>query len=197
MKQLHLLVSLGVVLAIASGSFLLSGCEEIAQAATLKIPITISLEPESTSPSIPKTDQSCKDLSSEKDLIDNRDKISGGTVKEAYFQITDLMNPRFASGGTDDQVFTRCSFTLVFDEQYGDTKTYQLGTFVNVRLADLMNGRMAIPVSSDFNEAIKLIPRRPKFCINAVYGSFNTGPATASFIKGKIDVVIDFEASAI
>ncbi|MBK6292206.1 MAG: hypothetical protein IPP80_06930 [Ignavibacteria bacterium] len=185
------------VLAMAVASIGFSGCEELANATTFTVPITITVRPESNNPSIPKTDQACKDMSTETSFMDNKDKISGGKVKEAFFQIIDLTDPVFASGTINDQIFTSCSFTLTFDASYGDVKVYNLGTFTNVKLSDLIAGKMAVPVSADFEEAIKLIPRRPKFCFNAVYGSFNTGPASAAHIQGKLDVTIDFEASAL
>ncbi|MCX6139893.1 MAG: hypothetical protein NTX15_03540 [Candidatus Kapabacteria bacterium] len=184
-------------MAIAVSSIGFSGCEEISKAATFSVPITISVSPKSDNPTIPKTDQSCTDMSTNKDFMDNKDKISGGKVKEAFFQITTLTNPVFTSGTAADQTFSTCSFTLTFDPVYGDARVYNLGTFTNVKLSDLLAGRMAVPVNTDFEDAIKLIPRRPKFCFNAVYGSFNTGPASASFIQGKLDVTIDFSVSAL
>ena len=185
------------VLAIAVASIGFSGCEELANATTFTVPITLTVSPESNNPTIPKTDQSCTDMSTNTSFMDNKDKISGGTVKEAFFQIIDLKDPVFTSGTIADQSFTTCSFTLTFDPSYVDVKVYNLGTFTNVKLSDLLAGRMAVPVSTDFEEAIKLIPRRPKFCFNAVYGTLNTGPATASHIQGKLDVTINFEAKAL
>jgi hypothetical protein len=146
---------------------------------------------------LPTSQVDCKDLSADSDFNDNKDRIKSGNVKEAFFQIERLDGPVFSSGNIIDQAFTNCSFSLIFDPAYGDPKEYNLGTFTNVSLSALMADRMSIPLSPDIVTAINLIPSRPKFCFKASYGPLNTGPATASYIGGKLDVVIDFQASAL
>jgi len=175
----------------------LIGCEEISNAATFDVPITITVRPASDNPTIPNVDTSCTDMSTNQDFMDNKDKIDGGTVKEAFFQITSFIDPVFTSGTSATQIFSTCAFTLTFDPVYMDTRVYNLGTFTNVPLGDLLAGRMAVPVSADFEAAINLIPRRPKFCFQAVYGALNSGPASASRIEGKLDVTVNFKAKAL
>lgn len=185
----------GIAAVALLSSLAITGCEELAQAATIRVPITLSVSPASDNPAIPTTNTSCYDMTTEKDFMDNKDKIEGGSVKEAFFRVTSLDNPTFTSGLLASQVFTTCAFTLTFDAAYGDTRVYNLGTFTNVNLGDLMASRISIPVNADFVDAIKLIPRRPLFCFHAVYGPLQSGPASAVRLEGKLDVTIDFEVN--
>lgn len=184
-----------VLIAISSMSFI--GCDAINAAATLKIPITVTVRPTGTDVNLPTTSVDCKDLGADSDFNDNKDRIKSGNVKEAFFQIERLDGPVFASGTIADQAFTTCTFALVFDPSYGDPKEYHLGTFTNVSLAALMADKMSIPLDTDIVTAINLIPSRPKFCFKATYGALNTGPATATFIGSRLEVVLDFQASAL
>ncbi|NQW30029.1 MAG: hypothetical protein HQ472_05900 [Ignavibacteria bacterium] len=197
MNKRRQLITLGLLLGVTLSSLSFLGCDAINAAATFKIPITVTVRPTGVNPTLPTTNISCEDLSTNTDFSDNKDKIKSGNVKEAFFQIERLDDPIFTSGVIADQVFTVCTFVMVFDPIYGDMKEYQLGTFTNISMQDLITSRMPITLNSDIVAAIGLIPSRPKFCFKATYGPLVSGPASASFIGGKLDVVLDFTASAL
>ena len=126
--------SVFVVLAAIVVGLSTTACEEVTKAASIKVPITISVNPESINPTIPQTDIDCYDLTENKDYNDNADKITEGELKSAAFQIIQLDNPSFA---TSSAVFSTISFELKFHEDYEDPKMYQLGTFNNIALIAL------------------------------------------------------------
>jgi hypothetical protein len=191
------LLSLAVVTLLAVASVGISSCDAITQAATIGVPITIDLYPASINPSIPTEDIDCADMTTIKDYQDNKDKIKRGELKTATFQILELNGPTFE---TSAAVFSSVSFTLEFDATYGDTKVYNLGTFTNVPLADLLAGPMTVTLSADAQSAIdKIVAGREKFCVKAVYGPFNApiGAASADYLRGKISLTIDFKAEVL
>lgn len=191
MKRL-LTFSAVMLFAVGITSFLTTGCEEITNAATVKVPLTVDLYPTSINPTIPQTDVDCVDLSENKDYNDNKDKIKDGDLKSASFQIQELNGAQF---DPQTAVFSTVTFTLKFDEVYGDTKVYQLGTFNNVAVKTLLEAPMNIPVTNDAKAAIELIARgRAKFCTECNYGPFTSGPGGADFLKGHLQLKIDFTA---
>jgi len=191
-------IRIGSIVTIASVAIMglvTTACEEISNAATIKVPITVTVHPESINPSIPQTDVDCYDLSTNKDYNDNKDQIEGGELKSAAFQIIQLDNPTF---DVNTAVFSSVSFTLMFDPAYEDPKVYQLGNFTNISLASLLAGKVNVPLNDDVKEAINLIAKgRAKWCINAVYGPFVHGPGSADYLKGELDMTIDFTAKAL
>lgn len=196
MKSIERIATVVAMFALVVGSFLTSGCDQLTEALDIKVPTTITLEPESVNATLPKTEVSCEDLSDNSDLMKYKDNIKGGSVTSATFAIQTLTNPVFTSGAIADQVFNNVSCTMTFDPSYGDTKVYTVGTLNNVKLSDMLDGnKITIPVSSDFNNVVKLIPQRPKFCFALSYGTLNTGPATAAYIKGKLEIKLNFEAN--
>lgn len=191
MKRL-LTFSAALLFAVGISGFLTTGCEEITNAATVKVPLTVDLYPESTNPSIPQTDVDCVDLTSNDDYNDNKDKIKDGDLKSASFQIDQLTGETF---DRNTAVFSTVTFTLKFDEVYGDSKVYQLGTFNNVAMKTLLDGPMNIPVTADAKTAIELIARgRAMFCTECQYGPFTSGPGSATYLKGHLQLNIDFTA---
>jgi hypothetical protein len=196
MMNIRRFVTVSATVALAAGTILTTGCDKLTEALDIKVPTTITLEPESYNATLPKTEISCEDLSDNSDLMKYKDNISGGSVSSATLGIESLQNAVFTSGTTADQVFTNVSCTMTFDPSYGDTKVYTVGTLSDVKLSDMLNGnKVSIPVSPDFNNVVKLIPQRPKFCFNLSYGNLKSGPATASYIKGKLEIKINFDAS--
>ncbi len=189
-----------LIAAIVIPAFI-GGCEAITNAAKLKIPITVTVYPKTDNPSVPFVDEDCADLSTNSDFIENKDSFEGATVKEMYILINQLTDPVFTSGALTDQAFTNVRVSLVFDPIYGDPKVYELGLLTNVNLASILGpaggSPMFVPKGPDADAAVALILDRPKFCVRVDYGVMNTGPATATFIEGKVDITINFEASAI
>jgi len=197
-RMLHAIGVLGIAL---TAVLFISSCDAITNAAKLKIPITVTIYPKGDNPVIPMTDEDCADLSTNKDFIDNKDQFEGATVKDLSVLITDLTNPVFASGTVNDQVFSHVKITLVFDPAYGDPNVYEIGTLTNVSLASVLGPAggtpLMIPKSTGADAAVALILQRPKFCVSVDYGPMNTGAASATFIQAKVDLTINFEASAI
>ena len=185
------------IVALAIVSIGISSCEAITEAATVGVPITIELFPESINPTIPTEDVDCADMASFKDYQDNKDMIKSGEPKDAYFEIEELQNPTF---NTAVAVFSFVRFQLEFDASYGDSKVYDLGTFTNVSLQSLLDGPVQVPITDDSRQAInKIVDGQEKFCVKAVYGAFNApiGAASASYLKGKLSLTIDFKAEVL
>jgi hypothetical protein len=180
---------------------LIGGCEAITNAAKLKIPIPVAFTLKADNPSIPFNSEDCTDLSTNTDYNNNKDSFEGATVKDITILVTDLTDPIFTSGTIADQQFTNVRVTMVFDPSYGDTKVYELGTLSNVSLAAIHGPTggtaMNVPKGSDADVAAALILNRPKFCVRVDDGALNTGPASAKHIEAKVELTINFEASAI
>lgn len=192
MKRLMTISTIAAFVLFGVSTLVTTGCEEITNAATVKVPLTVDLYPTSTNPTIPQTDVDCIDLTENSDYNDNKDKIKGGELKSASFELEELYGAQF-----DPQtvVFSTVTFTLKFHEDYGDSKVYQLGTFTNVAMKSLFDAPMNIPVTSDAKAAIDLIARgRAKFCTECQYGPFTTGAGSASYLKGHLQLKIDFKA---
>lgn len=190
------LLCLSALVVLVSG-----GCDAITNAAKIKIPIEVKVYPKSDNPNIPMVDADCADLSTNKDYIDNKDQFEGATVKDVSAIITDLVDPVFASGTANDQVFTNITVHLTFDPSYGDPTVYEIANLTNVSLPGVlapMGGTpLMLPKSPGADAAIAKILQRPKFCVSVNYGPMNTGPATAKFIQATIVLTVNFEASAI
>lgn len=192
MKRWMTISTIAAVALMATSVLMTTGCEEITDAATINVPMTVDLYPTSINPNVPEVDNDCVDLSEDSDYNDNKDKIKGGELKSITFQITELTQPQF---DPQTAVFSTVTFSLKFDESYGDNKVYNLGTFNNVAVKDVMNAPMNIPVTNDAKQAIDLIARgRAKFCTECSYGPFTSGPGGAAFLKGHLQLKIDFKA---
>lgn len=187
-------VALAMLVSITMMSLVLSGCDSIIDAASISVPISVTLTGESTNASIPKTEESCDDLTSQKTFNDNVARIRGGSISDLTLHITDLTNPTFTSGTLASQVFSRVTFTLRFDPSYGDTRVYKLGEFTNVSLADLMSAPRSLALHSDANDAIAKMASQPKFCVTTDYGAFASGPAQADYIRAVVEMTLKFEA---
>ena len=176
-------------------SISIAGCEALTEAASINVPIDIELYPESISPALPTLDMDCTDLAEIKDYQDNKDLISGGELTGITFQILELTAPDFPPSSSS---FTTVTFTLNFDPDYGDSKTYELGTFSDVNIGDLMTSPMTIPVTDDARAALeKILEGQEKFCCTASYGPLNSGAGSADYLMGELILSIDFTASAL
>lgn len=192
MKRWMTISTIAAFVLFGASALVTTGCEEITDAATINVPMTVDLYPTSINPNVPEVDADCVDLSEDSDYNDNKDKIKGGELKSVTFQITQLDQPQF---DPQTAVFSTVTFTLKFDEQYNDSKVYNLGTFNNVAVKDVMNAPMNIPVTNDAKQAIDLIARgRAKFCTECSYGPFTSGPGGAAYLKGHLQLKIDFKA---
>ncbi len=180
---------------------LIAGCDALTKAATVKVPITVTVYPKGNNVTIPLVQQDCADLSTNKDYLDNKDRFKDARINKLEGLISQLVNPSFASGSLNDQVFTFVKVFLVFDPIYMDSKVYEIGTISNLSLASVYGPGGGTPIeitkTADADKAAKLILERPRFCFQVQYGPLNTGPATADFIEAKVDITIDFEASAL
>ena len=185
----YLLLASMVVFSVA-----LNGCDALIDAASIDVPIAVTIVGEATNAAIPSTDEACTDLSSEKAFSDNVARIKGGTVSDVTLRITDLTNPSFTSGTLSSQIFSRVALTLRFDPTYGDTRVYTLGEFTNVSLADLMSAPCSMVLHSDANAAIAKMTTQPKFCVTTSYGAFASGPAQADYIRAVVGMTLKFEA---
>lgn len=192
MKRWMTISTIAAFVVLGASTLVTTGCEEITDAATINVPMTVDLYPTSINPNVPEVDADCVDLSEDSDYNDNKDKIKGGELKSVTFQITQLDQPQF---DPQTAVFSTVTFSLKFDESYADPKVYNLGTFNNVAVKDVMNAPMNIPVTNDAKQAIDLIARgRAKFCTECSYGPFTSGPGNAAYLKGHLQLKIDFKA---
>lgn len=195
-----LIISIG-----ASLSLILNGCDAITKAAQIDVPVEITIPITGTGNFVPKTSSDCQDLSTNKDVMDNKDKIDGGTVSEAWILLSTVQDPVFSNPAVNmtNAMFSNVTFYLTFPADFGDTKQYKLGEFSNVKLSDLMmpgtKGKgYSVPVSSEVNAAISLIKTRLRFCTVSAYGTFQDGTtATAANVVGQIKFTIKFKVNTI
>ncbi|GMV53669.1 MAG: hypothetical protein D8M52_09340 [Chlorobi bacterium] len=198
MRRINILRVLAVLIAVISAPLFINGCDLLADATTINVPITVTINPASDKPSLPNVSEDCVDLSTNQDYIDNKDKFKGATIKSIAGIITNLNNPVFTAGTLAEQKLSFIKVHLVFDPIYQDNKVYEIASVSNVALRDVLASEGAAPmniaVTPDANSAARLILERPKFCFRISYGTMNTGPVTADFIKSKFDIIINFEA---
>ena len=182
-------------LSVAIVGLMSYGCDAIANATSVDVPIDVVLHPESVNPDIPTVDIDCADLNSIKDYADNKDMIEGGELQKATFKVTDLIAPTFEPATA---VLTDMNFHLEFDPVYGDTKSYHIGAFSMLAFNDVMTSPMDIPLNDDARAAIsKILAGQEKFCIKASYGPLTTGPASASYLRGELTLTVKFKASVL
>lgn len=203
-RRIHLfgLLTLSVGMALA---LMLDGCDALTKASQIDVPIEVSVPINGTGNVIPKTTTDCQDLSTNKDFMDNKDKIASGTVSQAYLFLNGPVNPVYSdpSVTTSNAIFSKVSFYLTFPAEYNDPKQYKLGEFTNVKLTDLMapgtTGKgYSIPVSSDVNEAINLLRQRPKFCTVSAYGTLQNGAtAKADLLTGTLKFTLAFKVNVL
>ena len=184
----------GALLALFVGGFAVS-CDALNEATEIDVPIDITFWPESESLTIPHDQVDCVNMAEIKDYADNKDAIESAELLSATFMIDDL---RFPSFDPATAVMTTLNFTLVFDEEYGDTKVYNIGTFTDIPFADVMGVEKDIPLNADANAAIqKILAGQEKFCVTASYGPLDSGAADAGYLLSKIVLTVKFKASVI
>lgn len=190
---------LGVAISLLS-------CDEISKASQIGVPITVSFPIDAEGAVSPKEDLSCTDLSENKDFNDNKDKVVGGSVKQAYVRLENLANPQFSDPGMtlDNAVLQSVRYVLVFDERYGDKREYEIASASNVPVRQLLTTTPTekgylLPVSGGaINDAVKLIARRPKFCVRSIYGPLvGGGTISADRITGALDVTFEFKVETL
>lgn len=191
--------------AAVAGMTFVNGCDAIENATQIDVPITVTFDFDGTGNVAPTVNTDCTDLSTNKDFNDNKDKITGGSVKEAYIRLTNVSSLAFSNPAVNagNATFTNVRFDLKFDEMYNDNTLYNLGSFSNVKLSELIatgDGKgYKIPVNNaDIDRTVKLLKLRPKFCIISTYGPFqNNTTGTSTFIQGQLEVTFKFEVDAL
>lgn len=203
-RRVHMFGLLAISIG-ASMSLMINGCDAITKATQIGVPVEITIPIAGTGNFVPKTSTDCQDLSTNKDVMDNKDKIAGGSVSEAWILLNTVQNPVFSNPSVNmtNATLSKVTFYMTFPPEFGDTKQYKLGEFSNVKLTDLMvpgtNGKgYAIPVSSEVNEAIGLIKDRLRFCTVSTYGTFQDGTtATSTNVAGQVKFTIKFKINTI
>jgi hypothetical protein len=203
-RRVHLFGILAICIG-ASLSMMLNGCDALTKATQIDVPVEITVPIAGTGNFVPKTSSDCQDLSTNKDVMDNKDKIDGGSVSEAWILLSTVQNPVFSNPSVNmtNATFSKVSFYLTFPPEFGDTKQYKLGEFSDVKLSDLMlpgsKGKgYSIPVSSEVNAAIGLIKTRLRFCTVSTYGTFQDGTtATSTNVLGQVKFTIKFKVNTI
>jgi hypothetical protein len=187
------------------GMAVINGCDALENATQIDVPITVTMDFTGTGNVAPKTVTDCTDLSTNKDFNDNKSKITGGSVKEAYIRLTNLSGLEFSNPAVNagNAMFTNVRFDLKFDAVYNDPTVYNLGSFSNVKLSDLVatgpGTGYKIPINNaEIDRAVKLLKVRPKFCIVSTYGSFqNATTGTAPLVQGQMEITFKFEVDAL
>ncbi len=183
-----------MLLAIFVGGFAV-GCDALSEATEVDVPIDITFWPESESLTIPHEQTDCVNMADIKDYADNKDAIESAELLKATFMIDDL---RFPSFDPATAVMTKVDFMLTFNEEYGDTRVYQIGTFNDIAIASVLGTPKDIPLNSDANAAIqKILAGQEKFCVKAVYGPLDTGASDAGYLLTKIVLTVKFKASVL
>lgn len=199
-------IRFAVLSACVGMAMMTSSCDEISKASQIGVPITVSFAIDAEGAISPTEDVSCTDLSENKDFNDNKDKVVGGSVKQAYVRLGMVSNPRFSDPSItlDNAVLQSVRYVLVFDERYGDKREYEIASASNVPLRQLMTtsptekGYLLPASSGTINDAVKLIARRPKFCVRSIYGPLvGGGTVAADRIEGSLDVTFEFKVETL
>jgi hypothetical protein len=179
--------------AIAATGLFLASCDALEDATTVNVPIEVTFSV-NTSGSTPKTLTDCTDLNDYGDYAEYKDKIDGGTVESLTFQAWGYAG----DPPVESAVMTTIRYTLQFDASYGDPTEYELGTFTNQSVQELINGPKTLPVDNPaLNSILNQLKNRPKFCIKQYYGNFTTGTGNILSFTGELTVKFALKASAV
>jgi hypothetical protein len=172
-----------------------SACEQIADATSVDVPINVNLAFNASPATFPSVDNECVDLTSNKDFNDNKDKIDGGELSSIAFQITELSGADF---NPETAIISNVRFVLRFDPSYGDNTEYEVGTFSNIKIKDLLSQSYNVNVTPIINTVIGEIPDRPKFCVYATYGALNGAPiSNAASLRCSLSLQFRFKVPTI